>query len=245
MYPYRTPSFFYFSKTKTKTKTKTILVSISHSRLDGTKTVRAGFGERTRHRTNFTDLLALDSETCNRDGANWKWSRFEKFHARERTIGGSVPLLITRDTWTQVRGCKVLKQQSSRESMVRYILRNITAPLSGCASSSLYSNSHPFNPFNSRRSQAWHLDTVTTVVAYRRQRLYRYLYSGNYQFAAIHYGVREGFADLRTLAATSTHASRLNRIAARLFSPYAAHENLFDLVGFSSRASCKIQLSGD
>lgn len=50
-----------------------------------------------------------------------------------------------------------------------------------------------------------------TVVAYRNQRLYRYLYSGNYQFAAIHYGVREGFADLRTLAAT--HASRLNRIS--------------------------------
>lgn len=73
---------------------------------------------------------------------------------------------------------------------------------------------------------------MTTVVAYRKQWLYRYLYSGNYQFAAIHYGVREGFADLRTLvAATSTHASLESYQLA--CSPYAAHENLFDLDGFS------------
>lgn len=172
--------------------------------------------------------------------AFWKVSRAR---AHDSRIGTPVDYTRYMDTGEGLQSAQTTIKP--REYGVRYILRNITAPLSDCASSSLYSNSHPFNPFNSRRSQAWHLDTVTTVVAYRRQRLYRYLYSGNYQFAAIHYGVREGFADLRTLAATSTHASRLNRIAARLFSPYAAHENLFDLVGFSSRASCKIQLSGD
>lgn len=51
--------------------------------------------------------------------------------------------------------------QAARVWRIRYILRNITAPLSDRASSSLYSNSHPFNPFNSRRSQAWHLDTLS------------------------------------------------------------------------------------
>lgn len=106
----------------------------------------------------------LDSETWNRDGTNWKWnSRFEKFHASERTIRGSGRLsslhAIHGHRWG-VAKCSN-NNQAARVWRIRYILRNITAPLSDRASSSLYSNSHPFNPFNSRRSQAWHLDTLS------------------------------------------------------------------------------------
>lgn len=106
----------------------------------------------------------LDSETWNRDGTNWKWnSRFEKFHASERTIRGSGCLsslhAIHGHRWGVAKWSN--NNQAARVWRIRYILRNITAPLSDRASSSLYSNSHPFNPFNSRRSQAWHLDTLS------------------------------------------------------------------------------------
>lgn len=176
--------------------------------------------------------------------AFWKVSRERTY---ERRIRGSVPLFITRDTWTQVRGCKVLKQQSSRESMAFGTYCGTSPLFAGTVasiSSSLYSNSHPFNPFNSRRSQAWHLDPWPLSLRI----------GSNGYIAICTVATINLPPSITALERDSPIYERLLPLRPRMLHAWIVSARLFPLCRAREfirpgwilpRASCKIQLSGD
>lgn len=61
---------------------------------------------------------------------------------------------------------------------------------------------YQFNPFNCPRARDLYRPAV--IVVSPNPRVYCYLYSGNYQFAGIHYGIRDGFDDLEAPARRNT-----------------------------------------
>lgn len=164
------------------------------------------------------------------DDAFWKVSRVQ---SGERTHNSRISaLFITRDAPAEARGCKVLKQQSSHEGMAFGTYCG-TSPLrdsAGTCASPLHPSTLTathLTPLTLTRSQAWHFDLWPLSLRMGDRRLYCYLYSGNYQFTAIHYGVREGFSDLQVPAETSTDGSRVNRFG--LLAPLKARVTIHSI----------------
>lgn len=158
-----------------------------------------------------------------------------------------MPLFITRDTWTQVRGCKVLEQQSSRESMAFGTYCGTspprTLPLSLHPSILTATHLTPLT-LGEARLDTW--TRVTTVVAYIGTNGYIAICTVATINLPPSITALERDSPIYERLPLRFHACFTLESYQLACSPYAAHENLFDLDGFSlERASCKIQLSGD
>lgn len=121
-------------------------------------------------------------------------------------------LFITWTARTAMQGCELLKcsnnNQAARARGSVHIVEHRHPELETIPSPP---SRYQFNPFNSPRAYP---DTSMVIVVSQNPRVYCYLYSGNYQFAGIHYGIRDGFDDLQAPACIARRNTRQRELRA-------------------------------